>query len=100
MIAASGALVLTSGLGAVLGPILIASIMDRFGAQMFFWSMGGLHGLMGLFALYRMTRTAAVPLKDQGHNTATAVHPTSSVIEGIQQLARDEATDDTGDLRT
>ena len=93
MIAASGALVLTSGLGAVLGPILIASIMDRFGDQMFFWSMGGIHGLMGLFALYRMTRSVAIPLQKQGHNTATAVHPTGSAIEGIQQLARDEATD-------
>jgi len=95
MIAASGALVLTSGLGAVLGPILIAIIMDRFGDQMFFWSMGGVHGLMGLYALYRMTRSAAVPLQKQGHNTATAARPTGSVIECIQQLARDEATDDT-----
>ncbi len=95
MIAASGALVLTGGLGAVLGPILIASIMDRFGEQSFFWAMGGVHGLLGLFALYRMTRSAAVPLKKQGHNTASAAHPTSSVIEGIQQLARDEAIDDT-----
>ena len=95
MIAASGALVLTGGLGAVLGPILIASIMDRFGEQSFFWAMGGVHGLLGLFALYRMTRSAAVPLKKQGHNTASAAHPTYSVIEGIQQLARDEAIDDT-----
>ncbi len=95
MIAASGALVLTGGLGAVLGPILIAIIMDRFGDQMFFWSMGGIHGLMGLYALYRMTRSAAVPLQKQGHNTATAARPTGSVIECIQQLARDEATDDT-----
>jgi len=93
MIAASGALVLTGGLGAVLGPILIASIMDQFGEQAFFWSMGGAHGLMGIYALYRMTRSAAVPRNKQGHNTATAAHPTGSVIEGIQQLARDEATD-------
>jgi len=93
MIAASGALVLTGGLGAVLGPILIASMMDQFGEQAFFWSMGGVHGLMGIYALYRMTRSAAVPLNKQGHNTATAAHPTGSVIEGIQQLARDEATD-------
>jgi MFS family permease len=95
MIAASGSLVLISGLGAVLGPVLIASIMDRFGEQSFFWSMGGMHGLMGLYALYRMTRSTAIPLEDQGHSTATAVHPTGSVIEGIQQLARDEASDDT-----
>jgi MFS family permease len=94
MIAASGALVLTGGLGAVLGPILIAIIMDRFGDQMFFWSMGGIHGLMGLYALYRMTRSPAVPLQKQGHNTATAARPTGSGIECIQQLARDEATDE------
>jgi MFS family permease len=93
MIAASGALVLTGGFGAVLGPVLIASVMDQFGEQAFFWSMGGVHGLMGLYAIYRMTRSAAVPRKRQGHNTATAAHPTGSVIEGIQQLARDEATD-------
>jgi MFS family permease len=93
MIAASGALVLIGGLGAVFGPILTASIMDRFGNDYFFWSMGGIHGLMGLFALYRMTRSAAVPLKKQGHSTATAAHPTGSVFEGIQQLAHDEATE-------
>lgn len=93
MIAASGALVLIGGLGAVFGPILIAAIMDYFGDQYFFWSMGGMHGLMGLFALYRMTRSAAIPLDKQGHTTATAAHPTGSVIEGIQQLARDEATE-------
>jgi MFS family permease len=93
MVAASGALVLTGGLGAVLGPILVAIIMDQFGDQSFFWSMAAVHGLLSVFALYRMTRSAAIPLKKQGHNTATAAHPTGSVIEGIQQLARDEATD-------
>ena len=95
MVAASGALVLTGGLGAALGPILVASLMDQFGEQSFFWAMAGMHGLMGLFAFYRMTRSAAVPLDKQGNNMATAAHPTSSVIEGIQQLAHDEAIDDT-----
>jgi len=93
MVAASGALVLTGGLGAVLGPVMIASIMDQYGEQTFFWSMSGVHGSMGLFAIYRMTRSASVPRNKQGHNTATAAHPTGSVIEGIQQLARDEATE-------
>ena len=93
MIAASGALVLTGGLGAVFGPILIAIMMDQFGEQSFFWSMAAVHGLLSLFALYRMTRSAAVPLKKQWRNTATAAHPTGSVFEGIQQLARDEATE-------
>ena len=95
MVAASGGLVLTGGLGAVLGPVLVASLMDQFGEQSFFWSMAGILGLMGLFALYRMTRSAAVPRDKQGINMVTAAHPTSSVIEGIQQLAHDEAIDDT-----
>ncbi|MCZ6797917.1 MAG: MFS transporter [Gammaproteobacteria bacterium] len=94
MIAASGALVLVSGLGAVLGPILIASIMDRFGVQYFFWSMAIALGLLGIFALYRMVIRPPVPLDKQGPITSTAAHPTSSGIEGIQQRARDEAIDD------
>jgi MFS family permease len=94
MIAASGALVLVSGLGAVLGPILIASIMDRFGVQYFFWSMAVALGLLGIFALYRMVIRPPVPLDKQGPITPTAAHPTSSGIEGIQQRARDEAIDD------
>jgi len=54
MIAASGALVLTGGLGAVVGPLLIASLMDQYGIQAFFWSMAAALGLIGVFALYRM----------------------------------------------
>jgi len=94
MIAASGALVLVSGLGAVLGPILIASIMDRFGVQYFFWSMAVALGMLGIFALYRMVIRPPVPLDKQGPITSTAAHPTSSGIEGIQQRARDEAIGD------
>ncbi len=93
MIAASGALVLTGGIGAVLGPIATAIIMDQFGKQFFFWSMAAVTGLLGLYALYRMTRSVAVPLDKQGHNAVTAAHPTGSVFEGIQQLAHDEATE-------
>jgi len=93
MIAASGALVLISGLGAVVGPVLVASIMDLFGEHSFFWSMAVAHALTGLFALYRMTRSAPVPLDQQGPSTVAAVHPSGSAIESVQQYARDEAID-------
>jgi len=94
MIAASGSLVLISGLGAVLGPVLIASIMERYGVQSFFWSMGAVHGLIGVFAVFRMAMRAPVPLDKQGPISPTAAHHTGAVIEGIQQLAHDEALDD------
>ena len=94
MIAASGALVLTSGLGAVVGPILIASFMDNYGKQALFWSFAVLHGLTGLFALYRMTVSAAVPLDQQGPSTATALHPSGSAIESTQLFTHDKAIDE------
>jgi len=90
MIAASGALVLVGGLGAIVGPVLFAMIMDKFGTQALFWSIAVIHALTGLFAIYRMIRSAPVPLDKQGPSTPTAVHPSGSAIESIQQLTREE----------
>jgi MFS family permease len=94
MIAASGALVLVGGLGAVVGPVLIASIMDQLGEDSFFWSMAAAHGLIGLFALYRMARREATPLGKQGPSTPTAVHPSVSTMDNVQQYAIDESSED------
>ena len=90
MIAASGALVLVGGLGAIVGPVLFAMIMDKFGTQALFWSIAVIHALTGLFAIYRMIRSAPVPLDKQGPSTPTAVHPSGSAIDSIQQLTREE----------
>ena len=97
MIAASGALVLVSGLGAVTGPVLFAMIMDSFGTQALFWSIAAVHGLTGLFALYRMTKSEPVPLNKQGPRTPTAVHPSGSAIESIQQYTSEETEFDLED---
>ncbi len=97
MIAASGALVLVSGLGAIAGPILVAMMMDTYGNQAMFWSIAAVHGLMGVFAIYRMIRSAPVPLDKQGPSTATAVHPSGSAIESIQQYTHDETEFDLED---
>lgn len=99
MIAASGALVLVSGLGAVAGPILVAMIMDTYGNQAMFWSIAVVHALTGVFALYRMIRSAPVPLDKQRPGTATAVHPSGSAIESIQQYTHDETEFDLEDER-
>ncbi|NKB62017.1 MAG: hypothetical protein GKR95_07725 [Gammaproteobacteria bacterium] len=91
MISASGALVLIAGLGSVIGPILIAVIVDQFGIDGFFWSMGMVHLLTTLFAFYRMTKRASMPLEKQGITTPTAMHSSSSAIESIQKHAQNEA---------
>lgn len=94
MIAASGALVLVGGLGAVAGPVLVASIMDYFGEQYLFWSIAAAHALIGLFGLMRMAARPPIPRAKQGKSTATAVHPSGAAIESVQQYASDEANAD------
>ncbi len=97
MIAASGALVLTGGIGAIIGPVMIAALMDRFGDSALFWSIAAVHGLLGLFAFVRIVRRPPVPLDKQGPSTLTAVHPSGSAIDATQHYARDEYADDEQD---
>ncbi len=99
MIAASGALVMVSGMGAITGPVLFAVIMDTFGNQALFWSIAVVHAVTALFALYRMIRSAPVPLDKQRPGTTTAVHPSGSAIESIQQYTHDETEFDLEDDR-
>ena len=88
---------LVGGLGGVGGPVLIASIMDLLGKDSFFWGMGAVHGLIGLFALYRMARRRAIPIGKQGPSTPTAVHPSVSTLENVQQYSIDETSEETGE---
>ena len=97
MIAASGALVLVSGIGAIVGPVSFAAIMDAFGNQALFWSIAAVHALTGVFAIYRMFSSAPVPLARQGPSHATAVHPSGSAIESIQQYSSEETEFDIED---
>ena len=90
MIAASGTLVLVGGLGAVSGPLVVAFVMDSTGISGFFWCMGAAHLLTGLFALYRIAKRAATPLEEQGSYTPAGLHPSSVVIESMQQYAKEE----------
>ena len=90
MIAASGALVLVSGLGAITGPLLFAFIMDSYGDQALFWSLAAVHAITGVFAIYRMVKSKPVPMDKQGPSTPTAVHPSGSAIESIQQYTQEE----------
>jgi MFS family permease len=55
-------LTLFYALGASVGPIVSALIIDQFGAPAFFAYTASLHGAFVLFVLYRMTRRAGVPV--------------------------------------
>ncbi len=65
IIAASGSLVLVGGIGASVGPPLAAGMMAVAGPNGFFLTLGAIHAAVGLFAVYRMSRRAPVPLDEQ-----------------------------------
>src|SRR5690606_15322252 len=66
MVAASGTLMLVGGAGAVLGPVAVSLLMRALGPDGFFVCVGAVHAAIGVFALYRMTRRAPLPLAEQG----------------------------------
>lgn len=82
MVAASSTIVLLRGVGACIGPIAAALLMSSIGPQGFLWTLCGVHGLLTLFALYRMTRRATKSVEEQRHYPA--VEPsTQSVATAI-----------------
>lgn len=88
MVAASSALVLVMGVGAILGPATAAASMALIGPSGLFWYVGAVHCAIGLFALYRMTRRAARPLEEQGRYVAVPVRASPVAAAAGSQAAR------------
>jgi MFS family permease len=80
MAAASGGLVFINGLGAIAGPLITGWMMGDavFGPPGFFLFMAALLAVLAVYALYRMTQRAAVPVEDTG--TFATVYPTASPV--------------------
>jgi len=66
MVAASASLYFVLGIGAMMGPLAVSWTMSAAGPAGFFAFLAGVHGAVGLFALWRMTRRAARPVEEQG----------------------------------
>ena len=62
MPAASGGLVLTFGVGAILGPLVAGWAMQQFNPYAFWLVLGAIFAAIALYALYRMTQRATVPV--------------------------------------
>ena len=66
IVGASATIAILIGLGAICGPILVSLFMNMIGPDGFFIYLFIVHGLLGLFGLYRMTkRTTPADLKSQ-----------------------------------
>jgi MFS family permease len=92
MVGAGSALVLVSGVGATFGPMLAAVSITRLGPGGFFWMLGAVHAMIGLFALYRMARRSAMPLEEQGAFVAIPAR-TSPMAAALNPEAPEDADD-------
>ena len=84
----SGTLLLIYGAGAIVGPLLAGPIMDRVGANGLFYYIGGVFLLVGAYALWRMTRRAAIPMAEQA--TFVAAPNTTHVVMGLDPQSAPE----------
>ena len=91
MPAASGGLVFTFGLGAIAGPLVTGWAMQEFGPFAFWLVLGVTFCAIALYALYRMTQRAVVPVAETEHYLG--VSPTASpvAVEAASVWAADHA---------
>ncbi len=78
MPAASGGLVFTFGLGAIAGPLAAGWAMEQLGPFAFWLVLGATFAAIALYALYRMTQRAVVPVQDT--ESYLGVLPTASPV--------------------
>ena len=78
MASASGGLVFNFGLGAIAGPLLTGWAMQETGPSGFWLVLGATFGAVALYALYRMTQRAPLPV-DQTESYL-GVLPTASPV--------------------
>ncbi|WP_430472948.1 MFS transporter [Thalassospira lucentensis] len=76
MPAASGGLVLTFGIGAILGPLLAGWSMEQLGPQSFWLVLAWTFAVIAVYALYRMTCREPLPVEET--ESYLGVLPTAS----------------------
>ncbi len=79
MVGASSALILVSGFGSVLGPMLASFIMGSVGPRGFFWFLASVHLTVVAFAIYRMFVKPPLPVEEQGAFIAVPPRATPEV---------------------
>ncbi|WP_170437844.1 MFS transporter [Ruegeria arenilitoris] len=96
MAAASGGLIFINGLGAIAGPLITGWLMGDavFGPPGFFLFIAALLFAMAVYAVYRMTQRASVPVDETG--TMSPLYPTASpvALEVAQEVAIEAAQDE------
>jgi MFS family permease len=96
IIGASGSLVMVSGFGAMVGPILIAFFMDLLGPAAYFWGIAAVFTAILVFTLIRIGARAGIALENQSDlvagplGTPIAEYLSYDSVEYAEALAKHE----------
>ena len=91
MPAASGGLVLTFGIGAILGPLITGWSMERFGAFAFWLVLAATFTAIAAYALYRMTQRATPSADDTESYLGVLPTATPLAVEAAGAWSADQA---------
>lgn len=87
MVAASSTIVLIIGIGSILGPLTVATLMSLGDSKGFFWYLAAVHGSLGVYALYRMARRTSVPPAEQHHYVSLPPRGSQVGVALVQESA-------------
>ena len=91
IVAASSAVAKLVGLGSILGPILASNTMSLMGSNGFFVYLFIIHGMLGLFGLYRMAkRTKSSDLESQYVPLPRNITPSGMELNPITEPIEEE----------
>ena len=93
MASASGGLVFINAVGAIGGPFLIGLSMDLAGPGGFWLFLAGLMAALALYALWRMSRRAAIPPEETGAFVRLTPSASPLTVEAAQEWAHEQGAD-------
>lgn len=93
MVAASGTLVFTFGIGSIIGPLSLGFVLDFAGASSYFTYLAVVHAFMTLVTVVHVMRRERVDQDEQGDYHVTSANTTSVGI-GVIAMIEDEAEED------
>ena len=91
IVSASATFGILIGIGSIIGPLVVSSFMEILGPVGFYIYLFIIHGLLGLFGLYRMTqRTKPRDLESQYNPLPRNISPAGMEMNPVTELTDDE----------
>lgn len=89
---ASSGLLLISGMGAIMGPLLASKLIQHFGQPTLFLFTGVVHGLTGILAYFRITQRERVPIEER--ENFISIPLTSPEVSLLDPRSEEHPSDD------